>query len=188
MEETIIVNKPRLPVIIGEQGFTKKNIEKKTNTLLEIDSHTAEITITANKSYYEIYLAKKIINAIARGFSPEHAFLLLKDGFVFETLSIQDYVGKNTNRITDIKGRVIGKQGKIKKYIEKRYGCKISVYGKTVGVISTEGNIENILKVIKTILDGSKHKTAFKIMKDQKITKNYTKKEDDKKIDDISFG
>ena len=54
MEETIIVNKPRLPVIIGDHGSTKKIIEKKTNTSLEIDSHEAEIMIISEKSYYEI--------------------------------------------------------------------------------------------------------------------------------------
>ncbi len=187
MEETIIVNKPRLPVIIGENGFTKRDIQKKANVALEIDSHLGEITIISNKSYYEIYLAKRIIDAIARGFSPENAFLLLKDGFVFEIIHIQDYVGKHSKRITDIKGRIIGKDGKIKMFIEKRYNCKLAVYGKTISIICKEENLDNISKVITTILSGSKHKTAFKIMKTQKITNNYKEKEQEKKIDDISF-
>lgn len=186
MEETIIVNKPRLPVIIGDHGSTKKLIEKKTNTSLEIDSHEAEILVISEKSYYEIYLAKKIINAIARGFSPEDAFLLLKDNNVFEIIHLQDHIGKNQKRLTEIKGRVIGKDGKIKNFIEKRYGCKISVYGKTISVITKQENQEDVIKVIQTILSGSKHKTAFKLMRNQKVFRDY-KKDNNQKIDDISF-
>jgi ribosomal RNA assembly protein len=186
MEETIIVNKPRLPVVIGDHGSTKKTIEKKTNTFLEIDSHTAEITIVSEKNYYDIYVAKKIINAIARGFSPEDAFLLLKDNYAFEVIHVQDHVGKNPKRLTEIKGRIIGRDGKIKAFIEKRYGCKISVYGKTVAIITKQEDQEEILKVVQTILSGSKHKTAFKLMRKQKIFKNY-KQSDDSQIDDISF-
>jgi ribosomal RNA assembly protein len=186
MEETIIVNKPRLPVIIGDRGSTKKQIEKKTSTFLEIDSHEAEIQIISEKNYYNIYQAKKIITAIARGFSPEDAFLLLKDNNVFEAIHLQDHLGKNQKRITEIKGRVIGRDGKIKNFIEKRYGCKISVYGKTISVITKQENQEDVVKVINTILSGSKHKTAFKIMRKQKVFNNYNKA-DEKKIDDISF-
>ncbi len=188
MEEIIIVNKPRLPVIIGDQGKTKRLLEKKLNVSLEIDSHTAEINIVSEKSYYEIYLAKKIINAIARGFSPFDALLLLKENNILEILHIQDYVGKNTKRVTDIKGRIIGKEGKIKDFIENRYGCKISVYGKTIAIILKEEDQEEAIKVIQTILAGAKHKTAFKMMRKHKIFKNYKKEmPEDKKIDDISF-
>ena len=81
---------------------------------------------------------------------------------------------------------MIGRDGKIKTFIEKRYGCKISVYGKTISVITKQENQEDVLKVIQTILSGSKHKTAFKLMRNQKVFKDY-KKVDDKKIDDISF-
>jgi len=41
----MLINKQRLPVVIGKNGETKKTIEKLTRTRIEIDSESGEVTI-----------------------------------------------------------------------------------------------------------------------------------------------
>ena len=42
----MLLNKQRLPIVIGKNGETKKLIEKLTHTRIEVDSETGEVTIS----------------------------------------------------------------------------------------------------------------------------------------------
>jgi len=191
MEEIIKVGHNRIPVIIGTNGATKKDIEKKTKTSLEIDSASGEINIISDGSYYEIHQAKNIINAISRGFSPEHAFKLLEDNYTFDVIDISEYVSDSRDRHAQIKGRIIGREGKVKQMIEKRNRCYLSIYGKTVAIIAPVDKVEDTHEVIEKILSGVRHTTVFKMLKrssfkdrDGSIEMDATKA---KEIDDINF-
>ncbi|MEI8364304.1 MAG: KH domain-containing protein [archaeon] len=191
MEEIIKIGKNRLPVIIGTNGQTKRDIETKTKTSLEIDSNTCEVNIISDLSYYEIHQAKNVISAIARGFSPEHAYKLLEDNYSYDVIDLTDYVSDSRDRHEQIKGRVIGREGRVKQMIEKKNSCFLSIYGKTVAIIAPVDRIEDTREVIEKILSGSKHTTIFKMLKrntfkeqeDNKANKDYKKNE----IDDIDF-
>jgi len=61
MEEIIRVGHNRLPVLIGPNGSVKKQIEKKTKTKIDIDSHLGEVTISSDQSFFEVHTAKNII-------------------------------------------------------------------------------------------------------------------------------
>ncbi|MDD3178211.1 MAG: KH domain-containing protein [Candidatus ainarchaeum sp.] len=189
MEDEIKVTKKRLAVIIGENGQTKKDIQKKTSTNLNINSHTGEIIISTKKSFYEIHIAKNILTAISRGFSPEVSFNLLEDNFLLEIIDLDDFVKNTRNRHEQIRGRVIGKDGHIKKMIEDKLHCFISVYGKTVSIIGYQDNISEVRDVIEKILQGVKHTTVFKMLKSLSLkAEGYKKvKTQEVKIDDISF-
>jgi ribosomal RNA assembly protein len=186
MEEIIKVTQQRIPVIIGPGGQTKRGIEKATHTSLDIDSHTGDITIVGGNNYYDVYNAKKLINAISRGFSPEHAFLILKDDYTLEVISIPEAIGKNESRLEQIKGRIIGREGSIKNLIEKRCSCYLSVFGKTVSVIAKADDMTKIQEVIEAIIGGCKHTTVFRMLKSAKELKNY-KEEEQTEVDDITF-
>jgi len=185
MEEIIKVTSKRLPVIIGPGGQVKRGIEKATHTQLDIDSRTGDITIVGGKNYYDVYNAKKIISAISRGFSPEHAFLILKDDYTIEVISIPETIGKNESRLEQVKGRIIGREGSIKNLIEKRFNCYISIFGKTVSIIARADDMVKVQEIIEAIIGGCKHTTVFKMLKTAKELKDY--KEEETAIDDISF-
>lgn len=189
MEDEIKVIKKRVAVIIGENGKTKKEIEKKTSTSLEINSHTGEILISTDKSFYEIHLVKNILTAISRGFSPEHAFMLLEDNYLLEIIDLDDFVKNSRNRHEQIRGRVIGKEGRIKKMIEEKLNCQISVYGKTVSIIGYQDTISDAREVVEKILMGARHTTVFKMLKASSIKAEGYKKQKpkDHEIDNISF-
>jgi len=186
MEEIIKAIQKRIPIIIGHNGITKRKIEKSTHTRLEIDSHTGEIVIIGGNNYYDVYNAKKLISAISRGFSPENAYKILKDDYTLEIITLSDLAGKNESRLEQIKGRIIGREGSIKKMIERQFNCQISVFGKTVGIIARSDDIAEIQKIIEAIIGGCKHTTVFRMLKSNKSLKNY-KETDENPIDDIDF-
>jgi ribosomal RNA assembly protein len=186
MEEIIKATQKRVPVIIGPGGQTKRMIERYTHTSLDIDSHTGEITIVGGNNYYDVYNAKKIISAISRGFSPEHAMLILKDDYTIEVISIPEAIGKNESRLEQVKGRLIGREGSIKNLIERKFNCYISIFGKTVSVIARSDDMVKIQEIIEAIIGGCKHTTVFRLLKSAKELKNY-KEQEETEVDDIKF-
>ncbi len=188
MEEVIRVGKQRIPVIIGINGETKREIEQKTKISLEINSSTGDVNIISDLSYYEIHQAKNIISAIARGFSPEHAYKLLEDNYSFDVINLTDYVSDSRGRHEQVKGRVIGREGKVKQMIEKRNNCFLSVYGKTIGIIAPVDKIEETREIIEKILSGAKHTTIFKMIKRNSFEeKEEGSKQNSSEIDNINF-
>jgi ribosomal RNA assembly protein len=189
MEDTIMIGHNRIPVLIGQEGKTKKYISKKTNTSIEVDSQTGEVTIASQGTFLDIYIAKNIITAIARGFSPDNALSLLKDGYVLDVIPLDEYVRDNKERYIQVKGRVIGRDGKIKSMIERKCNCILAVYGKTVSIIAQEDNVVDVRNIIEKILSGAKHTTAFKMLKKAESNANGFSNTNrrDQVIDDIDF-
>lgn len=156
MEETIKVPKERVAVLIGKNGETKKLLESRTKTRLDIDSKSGEVEVQGKSdNALQYYIATQIVKAIARGFSPEHALKLLDENCYLDIIDIEDFVGSKEREMHSKKGRLIGKQGKVRERIEEETGCLISVYGKTVGIIGTPEGMELCRKAVEMILEGA---------------------------------
>ena len=84
------IPKQRIAVLVGKRGTIKKGIEELTDTKIKIDSKEGDIFITG-KDNLKLYSCQTIIKAIARGFNPEKAQLLLKTDYTFEVIDISDY-------------------------------------------------------------------------------------------------
>ena len=169
MDEFVRIPEERIGVLIGPQGAVKREIEKKTGTRIEIDSESGEVEISSKKGdALQFYKAGDIVRAIARGFSPEHAFSLLKEGFILEIIKITEYAGKSEKAIAAKRARVIGKQGTAREEIERNTGCFVSVYGKTISIIGSTDKIEKAIKAVGMLIEGAKHSTAFGFLKNNK--------------------
>ena len=169
MDEFVRIPEERIGVLIGLKGTVKREIERKTGTRIEIDSESGEVEITSKSNdALQVYKAADVVKAIARGFSPEHAISLLKEGFVLEIIKITEYAGKSEKAIAAKRARVIGKQGSAREEIEQDTGCFISVYGKTIGIIGHTDKIENARKAVEMLMEGAKHSTAFGFLKKDK--------------------
>ena len=107
-----------------------------------------------------VWKAKDIIRAIARGFSPEKAFQLFKNGKILEILDLTLYA-KTKNELLRKKGRVIGKNGKTREYIEGMTGAYVSVYGKTISFIGDFENVYDAKKAAEIILEVKPHSAAY---------------------------
>ncbi len=155
------VPRDRVGVLIGVDGAVKKEIERKMDVDLRIDSEEGDVVITGDDSL-KVYEAGSVIKAIARGFNPKIAALLYSEEYMFDLITIQDFVGKSKKHLSRIKGRIIGKEGKARKVIELATETHISVYGKTIGVIGKVEHVAVARQALEMLLEGSPHGNVFK--------------------------
>lgn len=168
-QHTIKIPRERIGALIGKRGKVKQQIEKKCGVEITIDSETGDAIVLGNKpiDQMEAFRAIEFITAVARGFSPERASLLLEDEeVIFQQMDLHDYAGKSPNALERIKGRIIGEGGKARRMIEELSGSSISVYGHTVGFIGNYKEIKLATDAIVLLAKGSMHKTVYNMLQD----------------------
>ena len=160
---SIRIPQKRIGVLIGRNGSVKEKIEKKTGVELDIDSKTGLVEIDISEVEDPLMKLKieDVVKAIGRGFNPKKAMKILHDEVYFELLDIRNYVGKNTNAVKRMRGRVIGKDGRSRELIEELSEAHISVYGNTVGIIGTRISLQVAKRAVEMLLDGSEHSTVY---------------------------
>ncbi|MBN1544369.1 RNA-processing protein [Candidatus Woesearchaeota archaeon] len=161
------IPKERIAVLIGTKGEIKKMLEEETNSKIFIDSKEGDVRITGEDSL-GLFSAREIIKAVGRGFSPEIAIHILKSDYAFELLNIADYVGKSQKTAVRLKARVIGTDGKTRRYIEDATETNLSIYGKTIGII---GEVEHVMlarRAVESLLAGATHASVYKWLEKKK--------------------
>ena len=165
-EYQLKIPKERIAVLIGKDGDIKKRIEEATKVKVDVDSKEGEVTVSGSDAL-SLLTAREIIHAIARGFNPEIAMLLLKSDCGLEILSLYDYA-KTSNDALRLKGRVIGKEGKARRVIETITDCHISVYGKTIALLGESEKLAVARRAVDSLLRGSPHSRVYKWLERQK--------------------
>ena len=165
MQDVILIPKDRIAVLIGKSGSSRKKIEKLGKIKLWIDSNSNEITINSRDAD-KIYFARKVVELIGRGFSPDSACRLFDDKYCAEIVDIRDFGGKERKDRKRILGRIIGSEGRTKHIIERETGTEIVVYGKTVSIIGEPEDAERARQAVETILSGSRQATAYRHLKE----------------------
>jgi ribosomal RNA assembly protein len=161
------IPKERIAVLIGTKGEMKKKIEEETNSKIQVSSDEGDVTISGDDSM-GLFSAREIIKAIGRGFSPETAMLILKSDYSFELLNISDYVGKSKKTAVRLKARVIGAEGKARRQIEDLTETKLSIYGKTIGIIGEAECVLLARRAIETLLAGATHASVYQWLEKKK--------------------
>lgn len=178
--ETLKVVKDRVAVLIGKKGTTKKFIEEKTFTNINIESKDCIVTIKPAKDTPDplgVWKARDICKAISRGFSPERSYRLLDDDEILEIISISNLVGKNPKRIKRIKSRLIGENGKTRTILEESTGVFITIYGDTIGLIGSlsDESMKIVKKAISMIIEGVSHSTVYTFLQKKRRFLNKSK-------------
>jgi ribosomal RNA assembly protein len=154
------IPKERIAVLIGTDGETKKRLEEELHLKLLIDSKEGDVIVTGEDAVM-LYTGREIVRAVARGFNPDIALLLLKQDYVFELIDLTDYA-KHANHLQRLKGRVIGSEGKSRKLIEEYTESNVSVYGKTIGIIAPMETITLAKQAVHSLLSGSPHASVYR--------------------------
>lgn len=165
-EYSLKIPKDRVAVLIGKKGEEKKQIEITLKVNLQVDSKEGDVTITG-KDALNVYSAREIIRAIARGFNPDIAKQLLKVDFGFDIINIMDYA-KTKKDMERLKGRVIGQEGKSRTMLEELTGTSICVYGKTVGIIGPFDLLAIARRAVESLLGGSLHSSVYRWIEKRK--------------------
>jgi ribosomal RNA assembly protein len=162
------IPKERVGVLIGPDGKTKKHIEEKLKVELEIDSDAGDVNLSVAENADDpstLFKAKDLITAIGRGFSPEHAFRLVRDEeAMLDVIDLRSVFGKSEADIKRVQGRIIGMNGKTRRIIEELTDTNVSVYGHTVGMIGTMEQVQIAREAIEMLIKGSMHGTVYRFL------------------------
>ncbi len=178
------IGKNRIAVIIGKNGETKREIEESLGVKINLDSESGDCEVRpviGHPKYnpLNIFIAQKMINAINRGFNPIKAMKLLDETYDIEVFNLYSILGKSEKKIKRLKGRIIGRNGEMRKAIERFAESYVSVYGKTVSIISDYENLQIARKAVSMILSGMPHHSVLKYLENKY---NDKKKEEFKKL------
>ena len=172
------IPKDRVGVLVGPEGKTRQNIENRLSVQLQIESDSGDVTITLVKNVKDpslIFKTKDVVTAIGRGFSPEHAFRLIRDeDAILEVVDLRTIFGKSESDIRRIKGRIIGMNGKTRRTIEELTDTNVAVYGHTVSIIGNFDQIEVARNAVQMLIDGSQHHSVYRFL--QKKRRDLKKK------------
>ncbi len=162
------VPRERIGALVGPDGRVKASIEKKLSVRLRIDSQLGDIQITLMPTAQDptvLFRAKEVVTAIGRGFSPEHAFRLLKDDeTMLEVIDLRETVGRSLSDMKRLKGRVIGKEGKTRRIIEELTEADICVYGHTISIVGEVDQVAIAKEAVRMLIRGSLHGTVYRFL------------------------
>lgn len=164
MIDFVAIPKERINILKND----RKTVERLEN-LSESKIKLNEEVLIECDDVLRILRIKEVIKAFGRGFDFEDALNLLDEDYYLETVDIKEFSGKSKNRMITLRGRVIGKEGKTKKLIEKYADVKISIYGKTIGIIGKWSAIMIAKKAIEMILLGSLHSTIYRFLEKNRV-------------------
>jgi ribosomal RNA assembly protein len=169
MDEIVRIPHDRIGALIGPKGNVKKKIIQETKTSIEIDSHEGEVSIEGEGEGF--FIARDIVKAIGRGFSPQRAFTLLKKDYLLHIINLPDVIGDNSSNQEAKRGRVIGRKGTIRQEIEKKTNSFISVYGKTISIIALPNDMESAINATTMLLEGAQHETMEHFLENKEKTR-----------------
>jgi len=162
----IKIPEDRIGVLIGKEGEVKKRIESVTGCKIEIDSKNGIVKIKRGDDAVGYLKARNVVDAISKGFNPEIALKLLDDDIIFETIKLDEYVSPKS--MERVRGRIIGKGGKMRKLIEETLNVHVSVYDKYVSIIGGIEFVQSAREAIVMLIDGAQHSTVQKFMERKK--------------------
>lgn len=145
----------RIPVLIGKNGSTKKQLEKITKTKITIDDD-----VSVNGEPLDVMVAENIVKAVGRGFAPVVARSLVSDEMDFCIIPLP----KNEHLANRYKSRIIGTNGKCRRNMEFLTKTSISVYGKTVSIIGKYEDVDRARKAIEKLMKGFSHKSVYEFL------------------------
>ncbi len=163
--EYVRIPKDRVGVLIGKDGSVKADVEKRLGVKLGVNAEEG-VVIVENVSGEVLaeWKARDIVKAIARGLSPEKALKLCSDDYVLELIELPDVVGRSDKAIARQKGRLIGKGGKAREYIEEMTGAYVSIYGKTVALVGELDEVALAKEAVLMLLQGMPHGVVYKVL------------------------
>lgn len=165
--QSIKVPLERIGVLVGKEGAVKSEIESRCSVKLDIDGESGDASISFTPESVaegDPLKAQEVVYAIARGFSPTRAFVLLDEDKSLTVIDLREYAGKSENSLARIKSRLIGSDGKARKLIEQLSGTEISIYGHTAAIIGDSSKSKVAQDAIVKLASGGTHKAAYQML------------------------
>jgi ribosomal RNA assembly protein len=169
------VPQDRIGALIGEGGETMREIERRGEVRLDIDSETGAVAIDAVGDPVSGMVVPDVVRAIGRGFKPETALSLLDDEMrMFELVDVAER-SRNKNDLQRHKGRLIGEDGRTRELMEELSGAEVVIYGSTLGIIGQPEEVEVVRRAVGMLLDGAPHGAVYSFLerKHNELTRGF---------------
>jgi len=159
------VDPERLGIVVGRDGLNKRKVEETFNVKLHVDSEKGLVFVEPGEgaSMYNVFRARKAVEALALGFPLEDVLLLADDLYDFEVIDLSE-AARNQSDLSRIKSRIIGAEGKFKKTLEEVVGVKVVVGDKVVGLIGDFEQLRLAKEAISRLVRGQSHQTVVKFL------------------------
>lgn len=142
-----------------------RNVAKVRKAVPRIEN-AVKVKIGVGKSIFSVkgselneFVVERIIEAIDFGFAVDDALLLLRDGFVLEFIDVKEHTKRKN--LKDVRARIIGRDGKARKTIEKLSGAEIVISGNRIGVIVDSEHLVAVTQGLQSLISGAKHGHVF---------------------------
>ncbi|MEM0043185.1 MAG: KH domain-containing protein [Sulfolobales archaeon] len=155
----------RIQILIGRDGGNIKMLEERLRVRISIDRSLGSIyvePVQADTPVYNLLKAKDYIDAVGFGFDPKDAERVLEEDQILLIIDLKDQLRLPENHLKRIKGRIIGKDGRVKKNLEELSGCSISVYENTIAIIGDVESANAVKEAIQLIIEGREHSTVYR--------------------------
>ena len=163
----ILIPLDRVGVLLGPNGKVKRKIEKTLMVDLKVDSESGNVEVISTSETQDpsaLISAREITRAIGRGFSPEKALVLLNEDKILEIIDLREIFGKSENDIKRVKGRIIGRDGKIRRMLEEYTNSNVSIYGHTISIIGDYETAFLSREAIQMLIKGKQHLSVHKFL------------------------
>jgi len=154
----------RIGVLVGEGGETMREIERRAEVRLDIDSENGSVEIRTTGDPLSALKGPDIVRAIGRGFSAEEALSLLSDEMMMFDLVDIKQAARNENDLKRQKGRLIGKGGRTRELMEDLTDTSVVIYGSSLGVIGMPKQVEVVRAAVEMLLDGAPHGAVYSFL------------------------
>jgi ribosomal RNA assembly protein len=154
----------RIGALIGEGGATLREIERRAEVRLNVDSENGSVSIEKTGDPVTALKGPDIVRAIGRGFAPDDAMALLDDEMMM--LDIVDIAAATRNK-SDLKrqkGRLIGENGRTRELMEELTGASVVIYGSTLAAIGGPQQVEAVREAAEMIIDGAPHGAVYSFL------------------------
>jgi ribosomal RNA assembly protein len=136
----------------------KETIEKKTGVKVEVKGRQV---IMEGEPIQE-YEARRILEALDFGFDLKDALSLVSETIIFRKLNIKNFTRRKD--LSEVRGRVIGTEGKTKRALESVSGCAVVLHDNAVGIIGPAETIEEATTAIGNLIRGSKQANIYRFL------------------------
>lgn len=140
----------------------RKRLEKALN--LKITNKGNEVSLEGAPE--DEYIGLKVIEALDLGFSYSDAVSIKKEENELEVVNIKDYARRGN--LTKVRGRVIGKGGKVLSALSELTKCSFEIKDNKVSIIGDPEYIKPALDALIQIIQGAKHANVYKGLEKRK--------------------
>jgi ribosomal RNA assembly protein len=163
--EYVRIPRRRVGVLIGRKGEVKKEIEDRLGVKLEINADEGVVTIeNVGSDVLAEWKGRDIVKAIGRGLNPAKALKLCSDDYTLEIIDLPDIVGRSEKALKRQKGRIIGRDGRTRRYIEEMTKASVAVSGKTVTIVGTHEEVATAKQAIVMLAEGIPHGVVYRVL------------------------